>query len=287
MISIIIKVILVIVLAPIVGGLLTGLDRKVSARMQRRKGPPLLQPFYDVMKLLQKEATTVNNVTRFYVTYSLIFTILTVVFFFTGVDLLLCVFAFTLASIFFVISGYSSHSPFGFIGTSRELIQIMAYEPMILITAFGFYKATGTFKIAIVDTLEKPIITQLPFIFCGFLFVLTVKLRKSPFDLSMSHHGHQEIVKGITTELTGICMAMVEITHWYETIFSLSFIYLFFVYAAWWSKPVAGVICVAAFLFETFIDNVFARTKWEMALRSCWIVTAVTGVVNLYIVTKY
>lgn len=44
-----------LVLAPIVGGLLDGVDRIVSARMQRRKGPSILQPFYDLGKLFSKE----------------------------------------------------------------------------------------------------------------------------------------------------------------------------------------------------------------------------------------
>ena len=50
-----------ILLAPLIGGLLDGLDRKISARMQRRVGPPLLQPFYDVSKLLTKRETAVTK----------------------------------------------------------------------------------------------------------------------------------------------------------------------------------------------------------------------------------
>lgn len=59
------------------------------------------------------------------------------------------------------------------------------------------------------------------------LYILTFKLRKSPFDLSMSHHGHQEIVKGITTEYSGRDLAVIEVTHWYETIIAFTLIYLF------------------------------------------------------------
>lgn len=36
-----------LILAPVIGGLLSGVDRKISARMQRRVGPPIMQPFYD------------------------------------------------------------------------------------------------------------------------------------------------------------------------------------------------------------------------------------------------
>ena len=54
-----------ILLAPLIGGLLDGPDRKISARMQRRVGAPLLQPFYDVSKLLTKRETAANKITEF------------------------------------------------------------------------------------------------------------------------------------------------------------------------------------------------------------------------------
>ena len=42
-------------LSPLIGGLLMGVDRKVTARMQNRVGPPIIQPFYDVVKLWGKK----------------------------------------------------------------------------------------------------------------------------------------------------------------------------------------------------------------------------------------
>jgi len=281
------KVLLILILAPIVGGLLTGLDRVLTAKMQRRKGPPILQPFYDVIKLLQKEATTVNAITRFYVTFSLCFSVFTVVLFCMGADILLCVFAFTLACLFFVIAGYSPYSPYSFVGTERELLQIMCYEPMILLTAFGYYQVAGSFAVADAFTQPGPVVVKLPLIFLGLVYVLTIKLRKSPFDLSMSHHGHQEIVKGITTELTGICMAMVEISHWFETIFALGIVYIFFVYEAPYSRITAALVCLAVYFFEIITDNAFARFKWRRALETSWLVTAICGGVNLFMLNLF
>ena len=281
--TIFIKAIVILILVPLAGGLITGADRVITAKMQRRKGPPLLQPFYDVIKLLKKESTTVNSVTRYYTTFSLCFTTFTVVLFFLGMDILLCIFAFTLACIFFVIAGYSSYSPFSFVGTERELLQIVCYEPMILMVAFGFYKVVGTFAVGDVFGLKTPLISKLPLIFIGLTYVLTIKLRKSPFDLSMSHHGHQEIVKGITTELTGVCMAMVEVTHWLETMFALGLVYIFFVNSSPVSWVVAAAICLGIFFVEIVIDNAFARVKWKTALTISWIVTATCGAANFLI----
>jgi len=286
----ILRLVGILILAPLVGGLLSGLDRVISARMQRRKGPPLLQPFYDVMKLFQKRATTVNTITRYLITLSMVFAIFTVVLFGMGADLLLCIFAFTLACVIFALAGYSSYSPYAYIGAERELIQVMSYEPMILIMAFGYYQVVGSFKAgdAFSLSMQEPAISKLPFIFIGVLYVLTIKLRKSPFDLSMTHHGaHQEIVKGITTELTGVCMAMVEITHWFENVFAMGLVYLFFVYREPLSWAIGIVLCLVVFFIEIVIDNIFARIKWRLALQTSWIVIIITGGVNLLLLNLF
>jgi len=130
--------ILYIALAPFIGGLIAGIDRRVTARMQGRFGPPILQPFYDVGKLLKKERITVSNGQDFYVMCSLIFMIISGVFFFSGSNLLMMIFTLTAASIFLVLAGFSSNSPYAHLGSERELLQIMAYEPMILLTAVVF-----------------------------------------------------------------------------------------------------------------------------------------------------
>jgi ech hydrogenase subunit B len=276
-----------LLLVPLAGGLLTGADRKISAKMQRRKGPPLLQPFYDVGKLLQKQDRAVNPLTRFLVTFSMCFTIFATVIFLMGADLLVCIFAFMVAYVFFVVAGYSAHSPYSFIGAERELIQIMCFEPMILIMAFAYYQATGSFSALAVSELSRPLIFKLPFIFLGLCYVLTVKLRKSPFDLSMSHHAHQEIVRGVTTELTGSCLAMVEATHWFETVFSLGLVYLFFAYNTAFGRLLAVFACLLVYFFEIVIDNAFARTKWQTALKISWAVILSAGGVNLVVLSFF
>ena len=66
-------VILYLLLAPLAGALLDGVDRKISARMQGRQGPPLLQPFYDLAKLFSKQMLAVNSVQIFLLLSYLIF----------------------------------------------------------------------------------------------------------------------------------------------------------------------------------------------------------------------
>jgi formate hydrogenlyase subunit 4 len=269
-----------LIFAPLVCGILAGFDRIITARMQGRFGPPLLQPFYDVFKLFEKENLGISKFFHsFYLICYLVFMLASGILFFTGQDILLVIFAFTLADIFLVLAAYSTNSPYSFIGAERELLLMMSAEPMILISAVGLFMATKSFKVA--DILISPtnLIIYLPGVFLGLLFILTIKLRKSPFDLSTSHHAHQEIVKGITTEFAGPSLAIVEIVHWYETAIMLGIVFLFFA-----ASPVLAIgVVLAAYFIEILIDNTFARFKWELTLKSSWLVTIVFGGINLVV----
>lgn len=284
MIKIIIFVVAYLVLAPLVGGFLAGVDRIVSARMQGRVGPPVLQPFYDVLKLREKEDITVNKVQDFYVTCFFIFVLVTGGIFFAGGDLLLVIFTLTLASVFLIVAAFSSNSPYSQIGAERELLQMLAYEPMVLLTAIGFYIVVGSFEVRQIVDADSMAFLPLIGVFFGFLFILTIKFRKSPFDLSMSHHAHQELVKGLVTEFSGKTMALIEVAHWYENIFLLGFVFLFFANGTVWGAVIGVVVCLAAYFLEVFIDNCFARMKWQVAINSAWIVALVLGMINLFIV---
>lgn len=279
----IISVIAFLVFAPFVGGILAGLDRKLSAKMQRRVGPPVLQPFYDVAKLFQKEKMTPTAFQDFYVLVFVVFIIASGVIFFMGGDLLLVIFTLTIGAAFLIIAAYSSNSPYAEAGAERELLAMMAYEPMVLLTVIGFYLYSGSFKVS--DILAGESMPFLPMIgiFVGWLFILTMKFRKSPFDLSMSHHAHQELVRGMTTEFVGRTMGWIEISHWYENVFLLGFVFLFFANGTWYGWIIGIVVAIVAYFLEVLIDNCFARMKWQFAFKSAWIVAVVLGVINLFV----
>ena len=276
-------ILMYIFIGPLVGGLLAGFDRKVSARMQGRQGPPLLQPFYDVLKLFSKEITAVNYAQDFFIVIFFLLIVFTGSLFFSGGDILLVIFALTLASIFLVLGAFAANSPYSSIGAMRELVQMMAYEPMVLLYAVGLYKVTGSFMVKDILNSPQPVLLYLPGIFLGFTYILTIKLRKSPFDLSMSHHGHQEIVKGLTTEFSGGMLALIEISHWYENVFLMGFVYLFFSWSWPGSKVLALGACILLYFFEILIDNAFARAKWQLMLKASWLIAAVLGFVNLLV----
>lgn len=281
----VISAVLYIILAPIFGALLAGLDRKITARMQGRQGPPLLQPLYDVKKLLKKQTKVINRVQMLYLLTFLFFILVTGVLFFAGYDVLFVLFTLTTANLFLVIAASSGHSPYAFMGAGRELVQMLVYEPMVLIAAIGLYVVTGSFKVSeIVVHNGLPAIIYLPGIFLGFIFILTIKLRKHPFDLSTSHHAHQEMVKGLTTEFNGKMFAIVEITHWYESIFLMGMLALFFLNNKWWSVILAFVFVAVCYFVEILVDNTNARLKWKTMFDNTWIVTAVLGAINLIVI---
>ena len=270
-----------IVLAPIIGGLLAGLDRIIAARMQRRVGPPLLQPFYDVAKLWGKEPIAINEAQGFYICGFLLFVIISGLFFFTQGDILLVVFTLTMASVCFVVAAYASNSPYSQLSAERELMQTMAYEPMLLLVAIGFYLSCGTFNLADIMHSPQMNIITMPGLFLGLNYVLIIKFRKSPYDISMSHEIHQELIQGMVTELSGRDLARVEVAHWYENIFLLGFVYLFFAHQASWSPILGVVMSLLVFFSDTLIDNCCSRVKWQRMLVSCWLVTLVLGFTNI------
>ena len=271
-----------LVIAPFIGCILAGLDRKITAGMQGRVGPRLLQPWWDFRKLLAKEDATVNGAQDLYVWLYLVFVVLSGMIFFAGGNFLLCVFIQTLGALFFILAGYSSRSPYADLGAERETVQVMSYEPMVLLVAIGMFMATGSFAVADLLSAEMPLVRYLPLIFIGFLYVLTIKLRKSPFDISMAQHAHQEIVRGIVTEFSGRTLALVELSHWYETVLFLGWTGMFVVWAGGWiAGVVAVIVALVVWFLEIWIDNNFARVKWQAMLGSAWCVALVCGVVNL------
>ena len=269
-----------LVLAPFVGALLDGLDRKLSARMQGRQGPPLLQPFYDLGKLFSKQMIAVNRVQILLNLSYLVFLAIAGSMLFAGADILMCTFLLSTADMFLVMAASSDSSPFSTLGAGREMIQMMAYEPLTLLMAVGFYLTTGSFHVGSIVQAPVSAVLLMPGFLLGFVFITAIKLRKSPFDLSTSHHAHQEMVKGITTEMSGPALGIVNVAEYYEMVLMLGIVALFFVNRNWWSWPLAVLACLAVYFLELLWDNVSARVKWDTLLKSCWVATLLTGGLN-------
>lgn len=266
-----------LLVAPVAGGLIAGLDRRVTARVQSRFGPPLLQPFYDVAKLLGKESMIVNSWQVFCAYMYLLGAVLSVVLLFLQSDLLLIFFVQAIGALFLVFGAMSAPSPYSQVGAQRELMQVLAYEPLLILVFVGMYLATGSFQVSDILAHEQPLLLKLPLLFIVLGYALTIKLRKSPFDFSTSHHAHQELVKGVTTEFSGPYLAVIEVAHWYETVLVLGLVALF------WATSVWGMLALllGTYFLEILIDNTMARLTWRWMLSYVWIVGLVLSVLNL------
>ena len=268
---------LCLVPALLLGGFISGLDRRLTARLQSRMGPPLLQPFYDVLKLWGK-ASCVSHPWLVFSSYMyLVSSALTVLMLFTGGDLLLIFFVFTVGAVFQVVGALSVNSPYSQVGAQRELLQMLAYEPIIVLVFIGFFLASDSFMVSSIFALDKPLLCSMPLLYLALGFALTIKLRKSPFDISASHHGHQELVKGVLTEYSGRELAMLEIGHWFDVIFMLGLCALF------WHTSIIGmfVLLVVTYAAEVFIDNISARMTWQWMLKKAFYFTFALCLINI------
>lgn len=273
----ILLVLAALILAPLAGGLVGGVDRKLTALVQGRVGPPIIQPFYDAAKLWAKDTPVANPWLTFCSWVYLGGAVTSVVLFFLGSDLLLVFFVQAVGAVFLVIGALSVPSPYSQVGGQRELLQMLAYEPLLILVIVGIYVTTGSFRIEAVFQYDQPLLLELPLLFIVLGYALTIKLRKSPFDISGSHHAHQELVKGVYTEYAGRNLALVEIAHWFEVVLILGFVVLFWATSVWG----ALILLVATYVLEIIIDNVSARLTWRWMLGSVWIAGLCLSAVNL------
>ena len=260
--------VIAVVVAPLIGGLLKGVDRKLTARMQGRMGPPLMQPFYDLIKLLAKKPMVAGRTQIVFAYAFLGLTVTAVVFFALGQDLLLVLFILFFGSLALPLGALSVKSPYSQFGGHRELLQVLAYEPVLLLAAIPIALKVDGFAVSAVVSHGEPLLPGLLITFFALLIALAMVMRKSPFDISGSEHAHQELVRGVVTEYSGPYLALIELGHWYETVLVLAVLGLFWVGGAlWWLSIVVPVLCWFAVLI---LDNISARLTWSWMVRSAW-----------------
>lgn len=273
----VLTVVAVIVLGPLVGGFLFGVDRKLTARLQGRYGPPIMQPFYDFIKLWSKNRIVSSQSQIMYVIGYLFFTVSALCLFALQQDMLMIIFVLAFGGISLIMGAYGVKSPYANFGAQREMLQMVAYEPVLMLAAVAVYMRTGSFMISDIAKLQQPLLFTLPLVFVALLIVLTIKMRKSPFDISASAHAHQEIIRGVYTEYSGPYLALIELTHWYELLLVLGIIALF-----WATNPIIGIaLALAAFLLEIVVDNVEARMTWPWMIKFVWTTGISLTVINI------
>lgn len=152
------QMLVVLGLAP----LLTGFVRKVKARLLRRQGPPLLQPYRDLIRLLRKEAVVAENASWLFraapylifaatwVAAALVPTFATGLMFSWSADLIVIVALLGSARFFLALAGMDVGTAFGGIGASREMMISSLAEPAMMIVVFTLALIAGSTQISTV-----------------------------------------------------------------------------------------------------------------------------------------
>ncbi|MFP3951370.1 MAG: NADH-quinone oxidoreductase subunit H [Candidatus Bathyarchaeia archaeon] len=252
--------------APLIGGLLMGVDRKLTARMQSRMGPPLIQPLYDVIKLWGKEPFIASGLQPVLAFSYFGFAMAAFAQLALGMDILLIIFTAAIADVCLIVAAYNSKSPYSYLGGRRELLVMLTYEPVMLFMAFSIYLVTGSFLVRDVFNFNTPLLLLLPLSFFALEMILILDLKKSPYDVSGSGHAHQELVRGVFTEFSGYTMALIELGHWTKVVLMLGFATLF-----WAPNIIIGAaLALLLFLVTLLIDNSYPRLNWRVMLRNTW-----------------
>lgn len=270
-----------IFVAPLIGGLLTGLDRVVSARMQGRQGPPLLQPFYDVIKLFAKRGSSCTKFQTIAVWVLFVSAVLSLCLLAAQQDLVAILYVLGLGSVAFIMSAFSIRSPYGQLGAQREVMQLLVFEPLLLFFVIGLFLQTNSFMVKDILEYPEPLLYRMPLFFITMVMVILIKMRKSPFDISSTaHHPHQEVVQGPLTEMSGPTLAIVELAHWYEFVLLLGLVGLL-----WAGSPLIAIaLALAALLCSIVVDNLTARMTWMWMLEIGWTFGLGLAVVNLVLI---
>ena len=251
--------------APLAVGVVLGVDRQLNAALQRRLGPPLLQPWYDLTKLVGKVALPADRVMAGLLIVQAGLAVTALVLVATGGDLVVAVLVLGASHVMYVLAASSVESPYAQMGASREIVLLVARDPLLLLAVIVYAQAAGSSLVRDIVA-HDPLLLQLPTLGITCAVLLGIALRKSPWDIASSHHGHQELVKGSTTEMAGRWLAAAELGHWYEVAFIVVLIWL----AAGSLIPLGALLLAGAWAVVLLVDNAVPRATWRGALGLAW-----------------
>lgn len=290
----------------VIGLLLAGIDRKVLAHMQKRVGPPILQPVYDFFKLMGKETIIPEEANPFvYKAAPLVgFASLVVMALFIPVfgysafggnaDLIVILYLLTIPAVALIVGGSASGSPFAGIGISREMVTMMSYElPLVLVLLAVAKKVGGG---ALCFSLQDITLWQQTQ-GCGIvhwslipaaiamLLVIPAEVGTQPFDVA---EAETEICEGPLVEYSGAPLAMFKLNTAIKMFIMTSLFTCLFLggintgFVALNALILVAICIVLTVLCMTLIHAVTARLKIEHLFKFYW--TFVTGLAAVSLV---
>ncbi len=202
--------------------LMLWMERKLTARLQNRLGPPFYQPFFDFVKLLAKRPLPHPPGQAFVMTALPVLAVasalgaLTLLPVFPGEggfsgDLVLLVALLELPALFAVLAGFATRSLYGELGATREAVLSVAYSLPFLAALIALATVADSLSLSVLaETPAWPV--RIPALLALGL-CLPVKLRVNPFSIA---NAEQEIYAGSATEFDGSRLALWELAHGLE-----------------------------------------------------------------------
>ena len=213
---------LVLALAP----LLTGLVRRLKAHMLRRQGPPLLQPYRDLLRLLRKEVVLAHSASWLFrvipylvfattwVAAALVPTFAVGLVFSHAADMIAIVALLGSARFLLALAGLDVGTSFGGIGSSREVMIASLAEPAMLMVVFTLSLLAGSTQLssiaASMQGSDVGLRVSLALALVGLVMVAIAENARIPVDNPATHLELTMVHEAMILEYSGRHLALIE-----------------------------------------------------------------------------
>ncbi|HOP28202.1 MAG TPA: NADH-quinone oxidoreductase subunit H [Spirochaetota bacterium] len=254
---IVVNIIIFLAFAP----LFEGIVRKLTAKVQSRQGPPVIQPYYDLIKLLGKENFIVGNWVFKLAPLMSFAAILSVICFvplgYTAnfltqyADVITIIYLLTMGGVSILLGALSSRNTFAMMGASREMVTMIMVEPVLAMTFFvGAVKVKSLgIDATIFSVMNTGYSWAVLLMMVLYLMALQAFVGKQPFDIA---EAEQEILEGPFIEYSGPNYALFKYSMMLKQMFYASlFVMVFvpFLYTGVYALDIAIQLCEIALVY--------------------------------------
>jgi hydrogenase-4 component C len=274
--------------------LYSGFVRVMRAKMQSRKGPPVLQNYLDIVKLMKRQevvseqAGWIFRITPYLsLACMLLAGIIIPVLWVQGPaglagDLILLIYLFALPRFFFSLAGLESGSPFGGIGARRELFVSALVEPSLMLIVIVMALVAGSTNLGVISSHVASAVFPYSVTFwmnmAAFALATFIEMGKLPFDMA---EAEQELQEGPLAEYSGRSLAIFKWSIYLKQLVLVAlFLALFLPFGAMTSfswvaiipAAVIFLIKVAMFYFVvSVLENAMARMRFIQTPAVTWL----------------
>jgi len=289
-----------IILTGVLGVIASWIDRKVTARIHYRVGPPFLQPVIDIIKLMGKETVVPEDASKTtfllapilgYASISVVSAILwmnqlEVTQGFLG-DIIVVIYLLTIPSISLMLGGFASGNPLARVGASREMKLMLSYElPFIFAILVPIIKSNYSLRLGqIIASQAGGNVFALSFSGAIALIVsiicIQAKMGIVPFDIA---EAETEIMGGVIIEYSGTPLAIFRLMK-HMTLFTLPF-FLIILYLGGFNFHGIGILYsilkyVLMLVIIVVIKNTNPRVRIDHAMRFFWGPATIASIVAI------